>query len=63
MLINRCAWHPQYRGRRSWPRIVSLWGFSIQFTDGICRRCLEQFRIEHRHMLEGQKVKRLDRTA
>jgi len=32
---------------------VASWrGLGLKFTDGICPRCLEQFREEHRRFLE-----------
>ena len=63
MLISRCAWHPQYHGHRSWLRIVRWRGFRLEFTDGICRRCLERFRVEHRDMFDRRKAEKLDKTA
>jgi hypothetical protein len=48
MLIGRCAWHWQYFGRPRWEGVVSWRGLGVRFTDGICPRCLERFRREHR---------------
>ncbi len=52
MMIGRCAWHPHYYGRPLWSGVVSWRGWFVRFTDGICGRCLERFRREHRAMLE-----------
>ena len=51
MMIGRCAWHPLYFGRPRWAGFTSWRGFNIQFTDGICTRCLVRFRKEHRATL------------
>ena len=51
MMIGRCAWHVLYFGRPRWAGVTSWRGLSIQFTDGICARCLERFREEHRATL------------
>jgi hypothetical protein len=51
MLIGRCAWHVLYHGRPRWVGITSWRGFNIRFTDGICARCAERFRDEHRDAL------------
>jgi hypothetical protein len=55
MLIARCAWHPQYHGYPLLRGLVSWRGWSVQFTDGICDRCLERFRTEHRRHLEHRE--------
>ncbi len=52
MMIGRCAWHPRYYGRPLWNAVVSWRGWGVAFSDGICERCLERFRIEHRAYLE-----------
>ena len=52
MLIGRCAWHPHYYGHLLWNGVTSWRGWTIRFTDGICPRCLERFRTEHRAVLE-----------
>jgi hypothetical protein len=52
MLICRCAWHQQYYGHPRWHGVVSWRGWWVKFTDGICRRCLERFRFEHRESFE-----------
>jgi hypothetical protein len=52
MLFGRCAWHPHYHGYPLVNRIVSWRGLALQFTDGICERCLERFRAENRRFLE-----------
>jgi hypothetical protein len=51
MLICRCAWHRQYHGYPLLSGVVSWRGFTLRFTDGICPRCLERFRTEHRGFL------------
>lgn len=51
MLIGRCAWHPNYYGHFLWSGVTSWRGWAIRFTDGICSRCLERFRHEHRDVL------------
>jgi transposase len=48
MLIERCAWHLLYYGHPRWHGVTSWRGFNVRFTDGICPRCLERFRAEHR---------------
>jgi len=48
MLIGRCAWHRQYHGYPLLQGVASWRGLGLRFTDGICERCLEQFRTEHR---------------
>jgi hypothetical protein len=57
MMIGRCAWHPLYFGRPRWAGITSWRGFNIQFTDGICSRCLERFREEHRATLSRRDAR------
>jgi Fe-S cluster biosynthesis and repair protein YggX len=52
MMICRCAWHPYYYGHPLWNGVVSWRGWSVRFTDGICQRCVQKFRAEHRDMLE-----------
>jgi hypothetical protein len=56
MLICRCAWHPRYYGHRLWRGIASWRGWRLEFTDGICARCLERFRTEHRAALERRRA-------
>ncbi|MGH7393042.1 MAG: hypothetical protein ACREM3_26845 [Candidatus Rokuibacteriota bacterium] len=56
MLIVRCAWHPQYYGRRHWRGVVSWRGWWVKFTDGICPRCLQRFRAEHRQSFERRRT-------
>jgi hypothetical protein len=51
MLICRCAWHRRYHGYPLLSSVVSWRGWNVRFTDGICARCLERFRIEHRRFL------------
>ena len=51
MLICRCAWHRRYYGYPLLSGVVSWRGFGVRFTDGICPRCLERFRTEHRTFL------------
>ena len=51
MLICRCAWHRRYYGYPLLSGVVSWRGFGVRFTDGICPRCLERFRSEHRTFL------------
>jgi hypothetical protein len=52
MMICRCAWHPRYQGYPRWIGIASWRGLDVRFTDGICARCLERFRAEHRTFFE-----------
>ena len=52
MLIGRCAWHVLYHGHPRWEGVASWQGWGVHFTDGICSRCLERFREEHRAMLD-----------
>ena len=56
MLIGRCAWHRQYFGYPSLSGITSWRGLSLRFTDGICPRCVTQFRSEHRRYLDERRV-------
>jgi hypothetical protein len=51
MMICRCCWHRKYYGYPLWNGVASWRGLSLKFTDGICARCLEQFREEHRRFL------------
>lgn len=51
MLIGRCAWHVQYRGYPLLRGVTSWRGFNLRFTDGICPRCLDRFRVEHHDRL------------
>ena len=51
MLICRCAWHPRYYGYPLLTGVVSWRGIGFRFTDGICPRCLDRFRTEHRVFL------------
>ena len=56
MMIGRCAWHTRYHG---YPRIsgIASWrGLGVSFTDGICSRCLERFRDEHREFLSRPRT-------
>jgi len=35
---------------------VASWrGWTLRFTDGICEKCLERFRAEHRSFLERRR--------
>jgi hypothetical protein len=54
MIILRCAWHPQYYGRPWWRGVVSWRGLAVRFSDGICPRCLERFRVKHDRLREGR---------
>jgi hypothetical protein len=56
MIISRCAWHRRYHGRPLWSGVASWRGLFVRFTDGICARCLERFRSDHRGMLERRPV-------
>ena len=51
MLICRCAWHRRYYGYPLLSGVVSWRGLGLRFTDGICPRCLDRFRTEHRVFL------------
>jgi hypothetical protein len=35
---------------------VSWRGWTLRFTDGICEKCLERFRAEHRSFLERRRT-------
>ena len=52
MLICRCAWHQRYCGYPLLSGVASWRGWSVRFTDGICEKCLQRFRAEHRGFLE-----------
>jgi hypothetical protein len=56
MMIRRCAWHPGYYGYPLWSGVASWRGISVRFTDGICARCVERFRAEHRHLLDRRRT-------
>ena len=56
MLLCRCAWHRRSRGYPSVRGVASGRGFPVRFTAGICRRCLERFRAEHRRFLERRRL-------
>jgi hypothetical protein len=51
VLICRCAWHPFYQGYPLLSGVASWRGWRVQFTDGICDKCLARFRAEHRRFL------------
>ena len=55
MLIGRCAWHQRYCGYPLLNGVVSWRGWNVRFTDGICEKCLQRFRTEHRHFLERRR--------
>lgn len=55
MIICRCAWHPRYYGWPLWNGVASWRGWCVRFTDGICPRCLERFRVEHRDVLQRRR--------
>lgn len=55
MLIGRCAWHRHYHGYPRLQGIASWRGLGLRFTDGICDRCREQFRAEHRAYFERRR--------
>jgi hypothetical protein len=46
MLIRRCAWHREVHGYTLLHGIASWRGFSVKFTDGVCRRCAARVRVE-----------------
>jgi hypothetical protein len=52
VLICRCAWHQRYRGYPLLNGVASWRGWTLRFTDGICEKCLQRFRAEHRAYLE-----------
>ena len=56
VLICRCAWHTRYCGYPLVSGVVSWRGWSLRFTDGICEKCLERFRAEHRGFLERRRA-------
>lgn len=55
MLICRCAWHQRYCGYPLVSGVASWRGWTVRFTDGICEKCLERFRAEHRVFLERRR--------
>ena len=55
MLICRCAWHQRYCGYPLLKGIVSWRGWTVRFTDGICEKCLQRFRTEHRSFFEQRR--------
>jgi hypothetical protein len=55
VLICRCAWHQRYCGYPLLSGVASWRGWSLRFTDGICEKCLERFRAEHRSFLERRR--------
>jgi hypothetical protein len=57
VLICRCAWHQRYRGYPLLSGVASWRGWTIRFTDGICEKCLERFRVEHRLFLERRRTR------
>jgi hypothetical protein len=48
MLIRRCAWHREFHGYTLIHGVAAWRGFSLKFTDGVCRSCAERVRIEWR---------------
>ena len=56
MLICRCAWHQRYCGYPLLNGVASWRGWTLRFTDGICEKCLERFRAEHRSFLERRRA-------
>ena len=56
MLICRCAWHKRYCGYPLVNGVASWRGWTLRFTDGICKTCLERFRAEHRVFLERRRT-------
>lgn len=56
MLLCRCAWHRRYRGYPLVSGVASWRGLTVRFTDGICRSCLERFRLEHQRFLERRRL-------
>jgi hypothetical protein len=63
MIIGRCAWHPRYYGRTLWNGVASWRGWSVRFTDGICPRCLQRVRAEHRELLERRRRQQQHRVG
>jgi hypothetical protein len=55
LLIGRCAWHQRYWGYPLLKGIVSWRGWTVRFTDGICEKCLQRFRSEHRSFFERRR--------
>jgi hypothetical protein len=55
VLICRCAWHQRYCGYPRLSGVASWRGWAVRFTDGICEKCLERFRAEHRSFLERRR--------
>jgi hypothetical protein len=56
VLICRCAWHQRYCGYPLLNGVASWRGWTLRFTDGICEKCLERFRAEHRSYLERRRA-------
>ena len=56
MLICRCAWHQRYCGYPLLSGVASWRGWAVRFTDGICEKCLQRFREEHRSFLERRRT-------
>lgn len=48
MLIRRCAWHREFHGYTLVHGVAAWRGFSVKFTDGVCRSCAARVRIEWR---------------
>lgn len=44
MIVRRCAWHRRYHWYPMTIGIASWSGFSVAFTDGMCRGCSIRFR-------------------
>jgi len=58
LLICRCAWHQRYCGYPLLNGVASWRGWTVRFTDGICEKCLQRFRAEHRSFLERRSGER-----
>jgi hypothetical protein len=48
VLIRRCAWHREFHGYTLLHGVAAWRGFSVKFTDGVCRSCAARVRIEWR---------------
>lgn len=55
MLIRRCAWHREFYGYTIIHGVAAWRGFSVKFSDGVCKSCAARVRIEWR--IDGRDAK------